>query len=148
VVSATNCEGTDQLVDSFAPTYTNLVEGKDQDLDFAMEQGSDFDEPFDSAFVVKQEFDSNFLCDESVWADWSFAGATGIVGDAYLDWEQRGDTLTAFVGRLESSFGVGDTESSLEVNAVSRQFKVGRPCIRKVQLLFQRIRMLKCPSRL
>ena len=117
-------EGTDQLVDSFAPTYTNLVEGKDQDLDFAMEQGSDFDEPFDSAFVVKQEFDSNFLCDESVWADWSFAGATGIVGDAYLDWEQRGDTLTAFVGRLESSFGVGDTESSLEVNAVSRQFKV------------------------
>jgi len=27
--------------------------------------------------------------------------------------------LTVYVGRIESSFGVGDTESSLEVNAVS-----------------------------
>ena len=115
-------ESTDQLVDSFAPTYTNLDE--DQDSDFALEQGKDFEDVYGSAFVVKQEFDSNWLANDNIWSDWSFAGATGIVGDAYLDWEQRGDTLTAYVGRIESSFGVGDTESSLEVNAVSRQYKV------------------------
>ena len=115
-------EGTDQLVDSFAPMYTNLDE--EQDSDFALEQGSDFEDKYGSAFVVKQEFDSNWLANENIWSGWSFAGATGIVGDAYLDWEQRGDTLTAYVGRIESSFGVGDTESSLEVNAVSQQFKV------------------------
>ena len=117
-------ESTDQLVDSFPPTYTNLVDDEEQASDFTLEQQKDFDDEVESAFVVKQEFDSNWLGSENIWADWSFAGATGIVGDAYLDWEQRGDILTAYVGRIESSFGVGDTESYMEVNAISRQFKV------------------------
>ena len=116
-------EGDDQLVDSFAPTYSNSVQDEDQESDFVLEQ-SDFDEGVESAFVVKQEFDSNWLSNENVWEGWSFAGATGIVRGAYLDWEQGGDRLTAYVGRIESSFGVGDTESSLEVNAISRQFRV------------------------
>ena len=115
-------ESPDQLVDSFAPMYTNLDE--DQDSDFTLDQGKECEDVYGSAFVVKQEFDSNWLANDNIWSDWSFAGATGIVGDAYLDWEQRGDTLTAYVGRIESCFGVGDTESFLEVNAVSRQYKV------------------------
>ena len=117
-------KGSDQLVDSFVPMYTNLVEDGDQGSDFTLKQGSDFDDEFESAFVVKQEFDSSWLGNQNVWEDWSFGGTTGIVGNVYLDWEQHGDMLTAYVGRIESSFGVGDTESSLEVNAISRQFKV------------------------
>lgn len=108
----------DHLVDSFAPMLQAVQ--ADQDLDFTLCQDSD-DE---SAFVVKQEFSSSWLPEESVWTDWSIAGASGIVGESYLDWAQQGDELTVYVGRIESSLGVGDTESSLEVNAVSRQFKV------------------------
>jgi len=117
-------EGSDQLVDSFVPMYTNLVEDDDQGLGFTLRQGNDLDDELESAFVVKQEFDSSWLGNKNIWDDWSFAGATGIVGDVYLDWEQRGVMLTAYVGRIESSLGVGDTESSLEVNAISRQFRV------------------------
>ena len=109
-----------ELVDSFSPILTNL----DEDDDFVLAQDNGFDGEFESTFVVKQEFDSNWLASEGVWSNWSFAGATGLVGNAYLDWAQRGDILTVYVGRIESSFGMGDTESSLEVNAVRQQFKV------------------------
>ena len=114
-------EDDNHLVDSFAPSPTNV--SADEDTDFALHQDNRDDE-FDSAFVVKQEFDSNWLPEKSVWSDWSIAGASGIVGESYLDWSQQGDELTVYVGQIESNLGVGDTESSLEVNAVSRQFRV------------------------
>ena len=113
-------EADSQLVDSFAPALQGTVAGED----FVLHQNNDFDDDLESGFVVKQEFDSGWLTGKSVWDGWSIAGASGIVGESYLDWAQQGDLLTVYVGRIESSFGVGDTESSLEVNAVSRQFKV------------------------
>ncbi len=115
-------DDSNQLVDSFAPMFTNLVE--DGGVDFVAGQGMGSEDEFESAFVVKQDLDSNWLADKNVWSDWTFGGATGIVGDAYLDWDQHGDVLTVYVGRIESSLGSGDAESSLEVNAITRQFKV------------------------
>ena len=115
-------EESGELADSFVPMVAGLVE--DDGSDFVLEQGGEFDEEFDSTFVVRQQFDSKKLARGGVWDDWSFAGATGLVGNAYLDWAQHGDMLTVYVGQIESSFGVGDTESSLEVNALSQQFKV------------------------
>ena len=115
-------ENDDQLVDSFAPALE--TSDTDEDSDFVLCQGNDFSNEDESAFIVKQEFDSGWLPEMSVWSDWSIAGASGIVGESYLDWSQQGDVLTVYAGRIESSLGVGDTESSLEVNAVSRQFKV------------------------
>ncbi|MDB2687473.1 hypothetical protein N9Y42_09710 [Mariniblastus sp.] len=124
LTALTNPTEDDLLVDSFAPTLESPVACEDSD--FILCQDTDIDSEFDSAFAVKQEFDSNWLPETSVWSGWSIAGASGIAGESYLDWSQQGDVLTAYVGRLESSFGIGDTESSLEVNAVSRQFKVCR----------------------
>jgi len=113
-------EDDNHLVDSFAPMCQSGLE----DDDFVLCEGNEFDDKYESAFVVKQEFDSNWLPKESVWNGWSIAGASGIADESYLDWSQQGDVLTVYVGQLESSLGIGDTESSLEVNAVSHQFKV------------------------
>ena len=115
-------EGDSHLVDSFAPMLDNAV--ADETPDFILCQDNGIDSEFESAFVVKQDFDSSWLPEKSVWNGWSIAGASGIVGESYLDWSQQGDVLTVYVGQIESSLGVGDTESSLEVNAVSQQFRV------------------------
>ena len=123
LAALTNPTGDDdQLVDSFAPMLEDVV--VDADQDFILCQDNDPNTEFDSAFVVKQQFDSGWLPETSGWSGWSIAGASGIVGESYLDWSQQGDVLTVYVGRIESSLGVGDTESSLEVDAVGRQFKV------------------------
>lgn len=117
-------EDDDELVDTFAPMFTDVI--TDDDSGFVLSQDNDFGDEYESAFVVKQEFDSNCLPETFVWNDWAIAGASGIAGETYLDWTRQGDVLTVYVGRIESSFGVGDTESSLEVNAVSHQFKVSQ----------------------
>ena len=115
-------EDDNQMIDSFVPTLENI--NADQSSDFTLCQDNEFDSDYEPAFVVKQEFDSSWLPEKSVWDGWSIAGASGIVGESYLDWSQEGDVLTVYVGQIESSLGAGDTESCLEVNAVSRQFKV------------------------
>ena len=113
-------EQNGHLVDSFAPSH----QPSDTAEDFVLCQDNGFDSEYESAFVVKQEFDSTWLPEKSFWNGWSIAGTSGIVGESYLDWSQQGDVLTVYVGRIESGLGVSDTESILEVNALSREFKV------------------------
>ena len=117
-----SADDNNQLVDSFAPTLENAVPSESSD--FVVCQENDFADEYESAFVVEQQFDSGWLPETSVWSGWSIAGASGIVGESYLDWSQQGDVLTVYAGRIESSFGVGDTESSMEINAISRQFSL------------------------
>ena len=123
ITALTNSADDDcPLIDSFAPTLENAISSESSE--FIVCQDNEFGDEYDSAFVVKQKLDSGWLPETSVWSGWSIAGASGIVGESYLDWSQQGDVLTVYAGRIESSFGVGDTESTLELNAVSRQFKV------------------------
>lgn len=75
-------------------------------------------------FVVHQEVSGIHQGPKEAWKQWSIGGSTGMATDVYLDWFLNEEKLTICVGKLESSFGVGDAEVAIEIDPNEFKYRV------------------------
>ncbi|MEL7500071.1 MAG: hypothetical protein AAFN77_20895 [Planctomycetota bacterium] len=140
----------EQLVDAFVPKFSSLltqepIEDRRANSDAESSNVAQFlydsiyidgslastDEDYslieddENDFIVHQEVSG--VTDSSIsetWKDWAMGGVSGIAKDVYLDLFHSDTTLTICVGRIESSFGVGDTEAAIEIDPCNHRYRV------------------------
>jgi hypothetical protein len=113
----------ENLIDSFVPKF--LKESKrNQPL---CDSASDLsDPPGDDDFEVEQ-----FVSDSAVslvappFAGWSFGGATGIVGNYYLDWTvDELERISLVAGEIDSGLEAG-REATLTIDPLTQEYRLG-----------------------
>ncbi len=128
-----------QLVDSFVPKFSDpitetgsLVSGDLNSLEDETDT-CDCDDDFtlaDDEFSVAEAGDPAIadsepeLDAEEFWKRWNVGGGTGVAEDVYLDWFMSGANLSICVGKIESSFGIGDAEVQLEIDPVAARYRM------------------------
>ena len=127
-----------QLVDSFVPKFTDpitetgsLVSGDLNSLSEEETNTRDGDDDFtlaDDNFSIGEPLATREpepeLDAEEFWKRWKVGGATGVAEDVYLDWFMNGANLSICVGKIESSFGIGDAEVQLEIDPVAARYRI------------------------
>jgi hypothetical protein len=113
----------ENLIDSFVPKFlseSKRVEAASQ----AANQPSVFHE--DDDFEVEQ-----FVGDSAVslvappFSGWSFGGATGIIGNYYLDWTVDGEERISLVaGEIDSELDSG-REATLAIDPLTQEYRLG-----------------------
>jgi hypothetical protein len=110
------------LVDSFVPKF-GLVTKSEIEISDSDAQG------------VTDEYDDDFEVHQDVWDfsaapvcppfdGWSLGGATGIVGNYYLDWMVNGEEcISICVGEIDTEAG-DDRESVILVDPLTNEFRV------------------------
>lgn len=86
--------------------------------DFEVAQATDYE------FVVQQEVTSISRSPKEIWNNWSFGGTSGMADEVYLDWFMQDEKMTICVGRIESSFGNGDSETAIEIDPIVNKYRV------------------------
>ena len=113
----------ENLIDSFVPKF--LSESKRVEAaSNAANQPSVFHE--DDDFEVEQ-----FVGDSAVslvappFSGWSFGGATGIIGNYYLDWTVDGEERISLVaGEIDSELDSG-REATLAIDPLTQEYRLG-----------------------
>ena len=115
------------LVDSFVPKFgrveTDHVTYQDQDAFVEFENSATTEA--DDEFEVCQELSSGGTMVAPPFDGWALGGSTGIVGDVYLDWMvDQNERIAISVGKIESAFGNGDSESIIKVDPLTSEFRI------------------------
>ena len=126
------------VVDSFVPKFSNPADDQDQqsllmDALFADQQAANVDEDgseftlapgVDQDFNVHQEVSDIRNGQSEAWKEWTVGGSTGIADSVYLDWFLDDNQLSICVGKIESSFGIGDSEVMIELDPELARYRV------------------------
>ena len=115
----------ENLIDSFVPKF--LTESKrTETLDNSAIEC--FGSPSDDDFEVEQ-----FVGDSAVslvappFAGWSFGGATGILGNYYLDWTvDEEERISLVAGEIDSVMDSG-REATLTIDPLTQEYRLGSP---------------------
>ncbi len=114
---------SEMVVDSFVPRSVFARERWD-DQDFELVESAEIDECFgsESDFDVRQDMnDANLVAPP--FDGWSLGGSIGIVNSIYVDWRvDSQENIAISVGKIESDFGTGDAESTIQIDPVTSEF--------------------------
>ena len=114
----------ENLIDSFVPKFLTEAKRNQPLCDSASDVS---DPPADDDFEVEQ-----FVSDSAVslvappFAGWSFGGATGIVGNYYLDWTvDELERISLVAGEIDSELDSG-CEATLTIDPLTQEYRLGR----------------------
>jgi hypothetical protein len=115
----------ENLIDSFVPKFLSESNRNESVGDSASDLS---DRSADGDFEVEQ-----FVGDSAVslvappFAGWSFGGATGIVGNYYLDWTvDEEERISLVAGEIDSETDA-DREATLTIDPLTQEYRLGSP---------------------
>ena len=114
------------LTDSFVPKFNYGRRWSDTEFELATDPSVEVAvDTNETAFTVEFDLPDNGSAVAPPFEGWSLGGETGIVGKSYLDWLVSNDEKIVMTsGKIESSFGTGDSQTIVEIDPLTNEFSV------------------------